>query len=486
MPSKNESIPSTIASQVAAEDTDYQSLMKDTDGQVLTPKSIDCSVGSHDMVTQSDNDGFAFKDTYISVNDAGSHCSKTETTDSSSVKDIAIQCFLVKTASPVVVGHNAKYDSIKSTVNASRVKDTVRLDSMKLSTEQVSVTDTVKSYSAKNVVNENAVEEKKPSLKLSFSLIHCPIQKCSEYNIAIPGKTFTTCFHNGVVCLQNGDLIFIDKANRIIKLLTADFQYKTHQVMQESPLDIALLGEDTVGVATSTAIIIYETSYSEIRCKNVFQTMDSLISLCTVGEDLALLETAALMTYPISYIQIKSKQDRIIKEIDNFTNSAGDEIYLDRPNLIRSRSDTELVVCEPDHMVVFGKSGKVKFDISTDFLRSIDNLMVDMHKNMYLCDTVSGIIYMISGDSTRISRILLSDIENPASMTFSPAANTLIIGCNCDNKAYVYRFGTLNDNSKTTATATNFPISVDHLHRNCSKTRLYGMAKKRQKISKDA
>lgn len=192
------------------------------------------------------------------------------------------------------------------------------------------------------------------------------------------------------------------------------------------------------------------------------------------------------MTYPISYIQIKSKQDRIIKEIDNFTNSAGDEIYLDRPNLIRSRSDTELVVCEPDHMVVFGKSGKVKFDISTDFLRSIDNLMVDMHKNMYLCDTVSGIIYMISGDSTRISRILLSDIENPASMTFSPAANTLIIGCNCDNKAYVYRFGTLNDNSKTTATATNFPISVDHLHRNCSKTRLYGMAKKRQKISKDA
>lgn len=172
MPSKNESMSSTIASQVAAEDTDYQSLMKDTDGQVLTPKSIECSVGSHDMVTQSDNDGFAFKDTYISVSDAGSHCSKTETTDSSSVKDIAIQCFLVKTASPVVVGHNAKYDSIKSTVNASRVKDTVRLDSMKLSTEQVSVTDTVKSYSAKNVVSENAVEEKKPSLELSFSLIH--------------------------------------------------------------------------------------------------------------------------------------------------------------------------------------------------------------------------------------------------------------------------------------------------------------------------
>lgn len=196
------SIPSTITNQVTVEVIDHQSLIKEARGHLSTTKTEEYGISSHNMVEQSDNDDLTLKDTYN--NDAERQCSLSDTVNCSSVEKDENQCLLMKTANPVVVDHSAKHDSIKPPINTSIAQDTFSHKSEKLNTKQVSVTDTADFYFTKNADSQKVTEEKLP-----FTLMHCPIQKCSEYDISIPGKIFKTCSHNGVMCMQNGDIVFL-------------------------------------------------------------------------------------------------------------------------------------------------------------------------------------------------------------------------------------------------------------------------------------
>ena len=274
------------------------------------------------------------------------------------------------------------------------------------------------------------------------SFMHCAIEKCSEYNISISKPSAIISSHNGTLCLKSGEMIFLDKSNKVIKLITSGFQLKRYKAIKEIPLDVVVVEADKIGVATCTpkTIEIFQIQYADIVHKQTFPIRDIVCSLCTVDGDFAILEKDLYSTVPETYVQIRSKQNQIVKEIDTLKDSTGKKTKIQQPNIIRSQRKKELVIYEPNHLTVFGKSGRMICTIDTSYLKNVDFIAFDIQNNIYLCDTDSGIIHLISWESYEVSRILLSGISKPATVTYNPVSESVVLGCLNDDKIHVYRF----------------------------------------------
>lgn len=280
------------------------------------------------------------------------------------------------------------------------------------------------------------------------SLMHCPLEKWSEFDISVPGEVLKLGCHVGVVCLENGDMVFLDKSNKTIKMITSTFQYRCHAVLQESPLDITLVENDTIGVAVKKAIILFKISENEIQRKSTFPTSDKIFSLCCTDNDFALLATDGPQTESETYIHFRSKQNRIIKDVDKLRERAGKTVKLGKTNLVRLKSNTELVIGKPDQVIVFEKSGMIRSQIDTGYLKNVDYISFDMQENMYLCDAQSGVVHLISGECDRVSRLLISGITKPASVAYNQVTESVVVGFLDNNNVHVYRFKAVSGISK--------------------------------------
>ena len=108
------------------------------------------------------------------------------------------------------------------------------------------------------------------------------VKKHSEHDISIPGQSWQTCSHNGTMVFSNGDTIFLDKANKIVKSFTADLKYVCHIVLDAVPVDISQITEDRFGVATATSIVVCNISDKSIHKMHdvLFKSCDQVISFC--------------------------------------------------------------------------------------------------------------------------------------------------------------------------------------------------------------
>ena len=271
------------------------------------------------------------------------------------------------------------------------------------------------------------------------------LHKVGQYDLSIAGKTMGKCSHKASVIRTDGWMVLMDAENKIIKLVDPGFEVKSYKVMEVQPLDICLTVNETIAVATSKGICLFPIKNEALGKANFFPMKYDPVSICSVGENLAILCSRKRENKSVSFIQIRKINNEVVKQIDTFTNNKGKTIELYDPRMIRKWEQDEFIICEPKYVKRFGNDGNLKWFYTEQDLQNLTYIACDSEKNIYTCDLNRGYLYQVSSYSYYISRIIAYGIGKPSSVVFNPINKTLVIGCLKDNNVFVYKFKEIAD-----------------------------------------
>ena len=275
--------------------------------------------------------------------------------------------------------------------------------------------------------------EKKIILSSNYSC-----KKISAYDISLPGVSCKVSSHIGILRLANNNLVILDKNNKIVKLVAPNFRICSHRKLEDEPVDICHIKYDKIGVATAKKIVVFSISGNKVwSCYDfLVKGQENLLSFCS-GSNLTLLFRGK--NNANTYLQVRTKENKIIVDLTKFYDRSGKSLTLEKPSFVRQRHPEEVIVCEHRHLSVIDREGKITRRFTDDALKSINYIAVDSKIGIFLCDTDAGMIHLLSLDMYSASRVLITDIEKPASIIFDNGLRRLYIGCLNNNMVYVYQ-----------------------------------------------
>ena len=146
-------------------------------------------------------------------------------------------------------------------------------------------------------------------------------QKISEVDISIPGGPNRISSHTGCVLLKNGNVIFLDHTNQIVKMMDTKLRYKCHVSLKHEPIDVSLIKSDMIAVATSYAVSVFVASSGPKLMKLndfLFKGIHVLLSICNYGSNLVILQKYKHDNKNI-FLQVRTKgnkMSRIVRKRD--------------------------------------------------------------------------------------------------------------------------------------------------------------------------
>lgn len=204
----------------------------------------------------------------------------------------------------------------------------------------------------------DVIQRKHDSVSVTASEKQNLIQKYSEHDISVATASCKVPSHVGCVRLTNTDMIFIDTNNNLVKLVSSNFNYKSHFTLQSKPVDVSLIRDNKIGVVTCNQIVVFVVTNDTLRnCFNLqFKVEQELCSFCWYNDKMAVLMKNRNENTKI-HIQIRSKEHKIVNDIVRFSDSTRKPVKLDNPSLIRPCKQ-DFFICEKKQMVVIDNPGK--------------------------------------------------------------------------------------------------------------------------------
>ena len=297
---------------------------------------------------------------------------------------------------------------------------------------------TVETKTDDQVQSRKTSPNKTQPYKTKSSLLDGDIQKIGERDISVQICSSKPCIHNGSILLKDGNMVFTDRKNRLLKLVTRSFMVQCYESMKDKPRDLCALENGKIAVATSQSISVFQIRATIAEC-GFFPLKDVMVSVCLIRGDFALLLAKYNEETVENSIEFRNREFKTVGKIDIFE-SFKKEMHLTNAKQIRSRSDNEVIVCTPKKVMSFNREGQQKWWFMPSALQHASYITFDAKNNIYVSDLETGTIYQISASSYRKHRILLENIQRPASILFNPKDNSLVIGCFDDNKVYIYQF----------------------------------------------
>lgn len=267
----------------------------------------------------------------------------------------------------------------------------------------------------------------------------CTARQLSENDISVPDHSNKVCSHVGCLILRNGDIIFLDQNNKTVKTTNAKFKYKCHRIMQFEPLDVLEVKTNIIGVANSHAISVLSVSNNGLQRLHEFliKSVYILLSVCSCETGIAMLQRWRAND-KLTNIQLRTVQNKIVDTILPSSEATESVPRLEHPTLIRSTSTSEFLIGEKTQLTKINKQGKFIDSFKHDGLKSFTYFTFDQRGNILLCDRLAGNIYLVSADLATF-RLLICNIEAPASLAFNAGNKTLIVGCLNKNSVLVYQ-----------------------------------------------
>ena len=260
-----------------------------------------------------------------------------------------------------------------------------------------------------------------------------------DLSVDLNGVTSKVCNHNGALLRHDGSMVFLDKNNRVMKLLDPEYKVLSYAVLQADPLDVISLEKDKVGVVTPSSFCIYTVNNNSLK-KYAFHKTDAVVhSVCQLDQDLVFLCSDSSKKKD-SFLRITDQESHFIEDIRHFCIPNGKPQRFHDPRLIRTKGSDSFAICEAKRLQGCNNWGNMTWYFTLQSMQNLVHMSLDSDNNTYLCDSVTGKIHQISSYSTRVNRILISKINCPSSTVFNPRKRTLTVGCQNDNKVHVYKF----------------------------------------------
>lgn len=273
------------------------------------------------------------------------------------------------------------------------------------------------------------------------SLFDSNIWKIGSYDISIKEYSSVPCEHTGSLVFKDGNMMIMDSANKVVKLVSRKFQVCKYICLDEEPTDMVLINECVIAVTTSTKITTFSvcTSCNNILELKQYKTKYIPCSVTKSSDNLAILFSDKEDYNPETFIQIRSMNNRILRTVKKFTGVNNEHIQLQNPVLIRARTDEKFIVADHRRIGIYDLDGNMISCYTSGHLKAVEYIADDPEGNIYVCDIVSGVVHQISSESMETSRIIISDIVSPVSILLNPTNRTLILGHLDDDFVHVYQ-----------------------------------------------
>ena len=289
-------------------------------------------------------------------------------------------------------------------------------------------------------VNDRPVRppEKARISEMTLSLLEGEIERIAEHDISVSGSAAKPCIHNGSVLLEDGKMVFIDRSNQLIKLVTMDFRVQSHRLLTDKPCDLLSIKDGNIALATRTCIFVFKVG-KQFEEAGFFPLKEAVVSLCWITNEYALLLSKPEEDCTNYSIEFRNKEFKVVNKIESF-DSFGKDVYMANAKKIRSRFRKEVLVCTPKQIMSFELNGHQKWWFTKPDIRHLNYIAFDSKNNVYVSDLETGSIHQIAACSYQKHRVILKNIQKPASILFNPKDSSLVIGCYDNDKIYIYQF----------------------------------------------
>ena len=255
-------------------------------------------------------------------------------------------------------------------------------------------------------------------------------QKLSDVNIKIPGGSNAVCSHTECVLLKNGNVIFLDHTNRLVKMLDAKLRYRCHVTLKHGPVDVLIMQMDRIAVSTSYAISVFVFSSTKLQKLNdfLFKEYHILLSICTHGDNLAILQKYK-SDDKTNFIQVRTTGNKIVRDIASFTDMFSKPFKFSKPSMIRSTRalEKDIVICDETKLLKNNKHGKRIATFEQEDLKSVSHCVLDPMDNIFVADKIGGNIFIVPADMSSKARLLIKDLPSVSAIELDTANNQLIV-----------------------------------------------------------
>lgn len=274
-------------------------------------------------------------------------------------------------------------------------------------------------------------------------LLDCRAQKVNKYRISIQRYSSQVCDHISSVVFEDGLMMFIDANNKVLKLISTSFQVCSSFLLGSRPLDLALLNDDSIAVATNIGVIIFSVNKSNnntIEQRKIVRTKGNPCSVSPIDDNIAILFSDKDVDNTETVIQVRNYQNRILGKMCNIRDKRNRPLNLEKPTLFRSRPSSDFVIADRKRLSLFAKDGGMKWYYNPRNLENVEYVAFDTQENIYVCDEDAGTIHQIPSAAYDKGRVIISGLSKPCSALFNPKLKALVVGCVNDNFVQVYKF----------------------------------------------
>ena len=248
---------------------------------------------------------------------------------------------------------------------------------------------------------------------------------------SVEANIHTISSHIGSIIFADGDMVFLDKSNRVVKLVNPKFEVIDYVVLEEEPVDIAFIGNGEFAVASSDTVAIYYIHENDPRIifRSSHKMEKSIKSLCMLGDNFLIMSDVSVDGTSKMVAQEFNKQFEFQREIENL-----------RGSCVGSRNFDDIVVGTRDYVNIFNRNGQMKWWFMRGYMKNVINVSFDTQDNIYMCDEDNDAITVVSPDNYLDFRVVTRMLSKPACVSVNPIKRTIVAGCKEENKVYVYKY----------------------------------------------
>ena len=244
-------------------------------------------------------------------------------------------------------------------------------------------------------------------------------------------ETHAPSSHIGSYIFADGDMVFVDKSNRVVKLVNSKFEVIDYITLRAEPTDFTFIGNGEFAIALNNTVAVYyiHENDSKIRFRSLYKTVKTIKALCMLGDNFLILSDVVEDGTPKTAAEEFNRQFKFLREIDNINGSC-----------VGSRNSDDIVVGDSDYVRIKDKNGQEKWWFMRGYMKKVINVSFDTQDNIYICDREDNAVTVVSPSNYLNSRAIIPSLPKPACVSVNPIKRTIVVGCIGDNNVHVYKF----------------------------------------------
>ena len=244
----------------------------------------------------------------------------------------------------------------------------------------------------------------------------------------------------GCAFLSNGSVLLCDYQNSKVKLLDSDWSVSKSLKLSDQPGNVAAVdANEAIITFLSIKDLQYISTHPDLKLGKTITLPEQCYGLQVVNDE---IYTAYHKSSGHDEIWKLDRSGNMKSKIVLPQSSSYGSLYLGLGSLTDHNPRVYLTDDINSRVRCYQLDGRMVYQYKDKELTAPRGIYVDSAGNSLVCGCASDNVVVITSDGRKHRELLTSEnITRPQCIDFRPEDNTLIVGCWCNSKLFVYKLG---------------------------------------------